>query len=659
MIRSLFKGVCALALGSGAWNLCAVELPSDWKNVQTVTLNQSGLIKFSVPLDTLTAARAGLEDLRLYDETGREVPYVLEQPVEPRPVTRPAGNLQVMLSAEATVVTLETGFAQAVSGLTLQTPAPDFLKAVRIEGAQDRATWVTLGRGQPVFRQPNGASRLHLAVAPRAWRFLRLTLDDRGSKPIPVTGVEVHAEAGQPAPSEPFAVRVTQREEEPGRTRLALRFEGANVTLAGLTVETPEPLFTRPATLLEQQFVGNEVRESLIAQHSLYRVALADQPVNSNLTFAVDVPVRSRELALVIQNDDNLPLQLTAVRAFRRPVYLTFLAGSAGTYHLLTGNAQCPAPRYDLTALKGNLQNATLVSVAAALLSANAAYRPADPLADIQALGTPLDVSDWRFRKRVQFAADGVQQIDLDLELLAHANRTLGDLRLIRDSRQVPYVLERTSLNRGFAPTLTQADDPKRPTTSRWQIALPHAGLPLSRLTCTSSAPYFRREARLYEERRDGRGTAFPFTLASATWVRTLGRSEGALTLSFQSPPATDKLMLEVENGDNPPLDLKRLEAWYPVTRLLCKSPADAETLLYYGNPKADTPRYDLELVVPKLLVAQRIQATLSSQETLKPGAAREGWASAGWMFWAVLGLVVVALLGVIARLLPKPKAEG
>ena len=62
---------------------------------------------------------------------------------------------------------------------------------------------------------------------------------------------------------------------------------------------------------------------------------------------------------------------------------------------------------------------------------------------------------------------------------------------------------------------------------------------------------------------------------------------------------------------------------------------------------------------MPQLLAAQKFQAPLSSQEVLKPGADREGWAAAGWMFWTALALVVVALLGLIARLLPKPKAEG
>ena len=41
----------------GAGNVPAAELPAEWKNVQPLTVSQSGLVKISVPLETLTADR--------------------------------------------------------------------------------------------------------------------------------------------------------------------------------------------------------------------------------------------------------------------------------------------------------------------------------------------------------------------------------------------------------------------------------------------------------------------------------------------------------------------------------------------------------------------------------------------------------------------------
>jgi hypothetical protein len=649
------RAVILVLLAGMASSAVAADLPAEWMNAQPVAIRQTGLLKISVPLETLTAARPALEDLRLYDSAGREVPYLLEKPVQPQRVTRSPQKFQVAVKDDATIITLDTGVRHPISEISVQTPATNFLKAVQLEGSTDGTTWKTLAQGQPLFRQPNGASRLLTSIPPGIWSALRLTLDDRRSAPIPVTGVQLHVEPAS-APSEAVEVNSVQRTEEPGQTRLALRLAGANFTLAKLTLETPDPLFTRVVTLSHQQYMENEIRESVISRDNIYRVSLPGQPPAQKLSFAVDVPVRSHDLLLTIHNEDNPPLQISSMKAQRRPVYLTFLAAQGGSYYLLTGNSQSPAPSYDLFSLKANLQGAVVTAAPPGPLARNAAFRPTDALAEIHALGTALDVSDWTYRKAVHLTEGGAQQIELDLEVVSHSPASLRDLRLIRDGRQIPYVVERASVMRSLSPKVSKADDPKRPSVSLWQITLPHRSAPITKLTGTSSSPYFRREVRLYAERQDERGNPQRIPVASGTWVKNLGKQDAPLSLPLSAPPGTDRLVLEIENRDNPPLDLQKVEVWYPVSRVLFKSPPEANTFLYYGNAKASAPQYDLELVVPKLLAAEKTRAALGAEEAVKPGTDGVRFAgSAGWIFWSVLAFVVVSLLFILARLLPKP----
>ena len=80
--------------------------------------------------------------------------------------------------------------------------------------------------------------------------------------------------------------------------------------------------------------------------------------------------------------------------------------------------------------------------------------------------------------------------------------------------------------------------------------------------------------------------------------------------------PAAIRLVLETHNGDNPPIELEKFQAFYPATRILFKAqPADT-LLLYYGNPRAASPRYDLSLVAGQLLAADQAEATLAAEET-------------------------------------------
>lgn len=635
----------------------SAELPGAWRNSQPITLPQRSLIRFSVPLSTLDLARPGLEDLRIHDATGREVPFDLDRPVQRAVLTAAPRKFISRIETNTTVAFIETGLAQPVAGVTLQTPARDFLKAVRVEGSSDGARWATIADGLPVFAIPGGATQLRVNFPAGTWPHLRVTLNDQRANPIPVTGVVLHPEAAEAAPAESLGVEVTERTETDRETRLTLRLLGGNVTLAGIRLVTTEPLFSRGVSLAQRSVSEGEVRETVIASGHVFRFALEGRPAVSNITFAVDVPVQARELLLTIHNEDNPPLALAAVEAKRRPVFALLLNDRPGPLQLLSGNAQCPAPRYDLASLRRDLRTVPPVTAQAGKLVANPAFTAPDPLALLATGTTPLDVNPWRFRKSVRLAAAGMQQLELDLEVLARVAQSFADLRLVTGGQQVPFILERIPVQRSFPIAATKADEPKRPAISRWSLTLPHKSLPLTRLTCESSAPLFRRDAVVFEERADSRGEKHRVGLGNAIWVRTPEQKPGKLIVPLNQAPTTDQLWLEVENGDNPALQLSDFTAWHATARLLFRAATEGVPALYYGNVKATFPRYDLELVARQILSAPKSKATLGLEESLKGRPLGESLAGPkeNALFWVVLALVVTTLLFVLTRMLPKP----
>jgi hypothetical protein len=166
----------------------------------------------------------------------------------------------------------------------------------------------------------------------------------------------------------------------------------------------------------------------------------------------------------------------------------------------------------------------------------------------------------------------------------------------------------------------------------------------------------FQREVTLYEEVTDERGEKYRHQLGGAAWRQTPDRKRRDFFLAFDGPPQSDTLFLETHNGDNPPLALEKLQLFYPATRLLFKAESDHEFFLYYGNPRVAAPRYDLNLVAGQLLAANKATATLAAEQQLRKSSWREHEiaGSGGVIFWGVLALVVVALLVIISRLLPK-----
>jgi hypothetical protein len=165
----------------------------------------------------------------------------------------------------------------------------------------------------------------------------------------------------------------------------------------------------------------------------------------------------------------------------------------------------------------------------------------------------------------------------------------------------------------------------------------------------------FERTFRFWEELTDERGDQYPRELAQATWRRVPNQPAGQLAVSFVAPPKTDTVLIETDNGDNSPIELHDFRGCYPVTRIIFASSNSQSIALYYGNEEAAAPRYDAKLIAAQLLRSERTPAALGSQEILKSERMTETLTgSARYIFWGMLGIVVIALLVLISRLLPK-----
>jgi hypothetical protein len=397
-----------------------------------------------------------------------------------------------------------------------------------------------------------------------------------------------------------------------------------------------------------------KLHEQTLSSAVLYRVDLNGK-IEARLDIPIEKQVCGRELVLLIDNGDSPPLVVSEVRAERRTPRLLFFAPAAGSYNLLSGNSQCDPPRYDLSQLGDQLRRAGAAEGRVSLPASNPDYDAAANLPQGFAIGAKIDITSWKFRKPIQVAKAGAQQLELDPDVLARAMPDLRDLRVVSEEVQLPYLIERTSINRTVTLTAASANDSERPKVSRWQLKLPQRAIPITRITCASNSSLFERTFRIWEELTDERGDKYAGELAQATWRRVPNQPAGQLAAALQRPPKSDTILIETDNGDNPPIELHDFRGYYPATRVIFTSTKSQPTALYYGNDDDAAPQYDAKLIAGQLLRSERMAAALGPQETLKSERVRETLSgSARYIFWGVLGIVVVALLVLISRLLPK-----
>jgi Protein of unknown function (DUF3999) len=634
--------------------VCALT-PNQWQYRQFIDVPATGLVQINLPLETLNIARPDLSDLRIVDSTEREIPFLIDQPMP-----RPESSMSVkdfrpeIVSAETRLL-ITTGTDLTIAGVMLATPASaDFIKAARAEGSNDQKHWQMLTSGAPLFHMANGAANLRVAFPEGRWQFLRIIVDDNRTPPVPWTSARLIV-AGSPAPTEPVSVTIKSRDENPGVTRLGIDLGAANLRIASIRIGTSEPVFTRPVTVSAPELSAENLQEEILSSAVLYRVDLNGK-LQAHLDLPIDKQILGRELVLLIDNGDSPPLLISEVRADRRITRLIFFAATPGRYSVLSGNSQCELPRYDLSHLGDQLRRAGTTQGQVSPPAQNPDYNPAANLPQDFATGAKIDLVPWRFRKPVQIAKLGTQQIELDADVLARAAPDFRDLRVVSENAQLPYLIECTSIERTVSLNAGTANDPKRPTLSRWQLKLPQAALPVRRVSCASSSALFERTFRFWEELTDERGDQYPRELEQTTWQRVPNQPAGRLAASLAVPPKTDTVLMETDNGDNPPIELHDFRGYYPVTRIIFVSSKSQSIALYYGNEEAAAPRYDAKLIAAQLLRSERTSAGLGSQEILKSERVAETvTGSARYIFWGVLGLVVIGLLIVISRLLPKP----
>ena len=648
--------------------------PTEWSHRQSLPVAAPGLVKIAVPAGTFDANQPGLADLRLIDAAGQEISYLLDSPP---PATqesvrnrflRPRSFDVTLGSNDTTQLILETGTLEDLDAIDLESSAPFFLKAAHVDISSDGKDWQSLGAAVPVFRQ-FGAEQLRLTLNRKPAAFVRVTLDDFHTRPIDFSGaklVRAPAHAG-PLVLAPLDAVIARRDEFVGETVLTVTLAGRHVPLAALEFQTKEPLFMRRVTIAVREVNGAVSTERTVASGTLYRVALEGAPTRTQLDLPLEFIPLTRELLVHLYNGDSPPLAIDGVQAKQHVANLLFMAQTAGTYTLLSGNPQVSAPRYDLAAFAGEMRGANATVGTPGAIEPMPDYHPREslsvaPLPDIPLTGAPLDTKDWAHRQPIQITRAGVQELELNLAALAQARSDFADLRLLHAGNQIPYVLEQPALARSLTLTPTLAPDPKRPTTSVWRIVLPQSGLPVGRILLASATPLFSRQCRIFEKLTNQNGGTTELTLATGQWSRMPkpGVPESR-AFELSDHPRTNTLWIETDNGDNPAITLDAVQLVYPVVRLIFKVAETDGFALAYDNKKANAPRYDLSLVAATLLTASRNNAKLPADV----GAAVEN-DSAGlfagvknvYIFWVALGLVVVVLLVVVAKLLPKPPAS-
>jgi len=167
---------------------------------------------------------------------------------------------------------------------------------------------------------------------------------------------------------------------------------------------------------------------------------------------------------------------------------------------------------------------------------------------------------------------------------------------------------------------------PSEPGRSRFRIRLPGGHLPLVVLHLDVGGGNLLRPAKVFEARLSG-SELKPVLLGQATLKRVVRDNLNADELRIGlEPPTEAQLDLEVDDGNNPPLDLKGVTGELASFPWMYFEAPDGAVTARYGNATLPAPRYDLEAARDQIHIESVMDATWGEP---RPRSAEENAASA------------------------------
>ncbi len=316
---------------------------------------------------TYESARPDLGDLRVVDDRGSVVPYLLER-VEEEP---PAAPLHATIRNRAFVrgqraqAELELGGPTLKSELTLSLSGDNFRRRVIVEGRGRRGEpWVTLTDSAYAFAVPGPTAARYETVPLPENNFptLRVTVEHGPDDPERIEILDAWTRpATRRRPRETALAPHVSRAEDPKahETVLTLDLGARWRPFRGIALDVADPAFFRGVTVerrLDPLPVPSgepapPLRWEPLGEAAVYRY---DVGGSSRECLRLDVSGRARVLRVRIKNRDDAALAVRGVTAFVPVERLAFEAAPGRSYELRYGDAAATAPEYDLVRTAGD-----------------------------------------------------------------------------------------------------------------------------------------------------------------------------------------------------------------------------------------------------------------------------------------------------------------
>ncbi|WP_455378055.1 DUF3999 family protein [Petrachloros mirabilis] len=323
------------------------------RDVLSRAATEAGLVRIPLSTDVYAHAQSDLGDLRVIDEAGTEVPFLLHA-VHARQ-TRSWRDAQLtdagFVPGQFTEVIVDAGLNERHNLLELQFDEADFFSWVEIASSDDRTTWRIIRDRAPLYRfHDDDGERVPSLSYPQTYaRWLRVRVLDKDKKLTPRWGRVAH-EIAEQAEYTPAPVTVTKEESaSPRQSQWNADFGNAKIPLSAFRFEAAQPEFHR-AIRIATSTDGKTWKTR--CRGEIYRYRPLSEKAGEQTSLEISfLETQVRYWRVTVLDRDDAPVIGLRVIPLQVVRSIVFRQDPAHRYRVLYGHGRSKPAQYDLKRL--------------------------------------------------------------------------------------------------------------------------------------------------------------------------------------------------------------------------------------------------------------------------------------------------------------------
>lgn len=331
------------------WACCSLPAFSQFAYKGSIPeVSESGYYHILLNPDVLSYSAPGLHDVRIKDQAGKEVPYLLrtEQPRKEEIIFENFHLVGNEFSRKDSLnrVIIDNKNKEEIGRLCILVQAADVKKHIVVKGSEDMKNWYAVKQKTPITGSIDADESVEILAVdfPKGnYRYYELTIGSNQPDPIQVLRV------GKYKYSELLGQYTEIRLNDFVQTdstdkKTYLYFQGLNRKYHAdkISLSIEQKTDYRRRGQLDRLVDGEQAYWRTIEAFTL-----SSKTENTFPTSGLKV---DKNLRVVIDNKDNPPLRVKAICIQQLNRYLTVYLEQGTHYNLFCGDEQVQAPQYDI-----------------------------------------------------------------------------------------------------------------------------------------------------------------------------------------------------------------------------------------------------------------------------------------------------------------------